>query len=336
MTFGQYLKDKRYFLLLYAAMMTFVAGIVLLSVEPRNAWGNIAYMQSACLLMAAAYLLIGYRFRSRFYKELEVCIGSGLEAASLLPEPQTGEQSLYLDLLRKWERDHAGRIQLLQREKKEHQDFVLSWIHEIKLPIAGSRLIMENAAGKSAEVVVDKLEDELGKIDHYVEQALYASRIDTFSRDYLIGEEEMGRLVKDSVKKYAKLFIAKRIRLAMPEDSFTVHSDRKWLQYIVDQLVSNALKYTEEGGEIAVRYEEDTREKRLYIRDTGIGIKPEDLQRVFDRGFTGATGRQVAKSTGMGLYLAKQLALKLGHDLSIVSEEGKYTVAAIHFPKVRQ
>jgi signal transduction histidine kinase len=183
---------------------------------------------------------------------------------------------------------------------------------------------------------MDKLEDEIDKIDHYVEQALYYSRIDSFNRDYLITETALEPLIKASVKKYAKLFINKRIQFQLAGKPLFVHTDGKWLGYMIDQIVSNALKYTGENGRILFRCEEDAAEKRLVIEDTGIGIKAEDLPRVFDRGFTGGTGRIEAKSTGMGLYLARQMALKLSHRLSVDSVEGESTAFTLHFHKFKQ
>src|SRR5690606_15001406 len=155
------------------------------------------------------------------------------------------------------------------------------------------------------------------KIENYVEQALYYSRIDSFSKDYLITEVALDQIVKNSVKKYAKSFINKQIHFHMDDMEQIVHTDSKWLGFIIDQVFSNSLKYTGEGGGISVQFEADRKEKRLLIQDTGIGIKPEDISRVFEKGFTGSIGRNHAKSTGIGLYLAKQMALKLGHDLSI-------------------
>ncbi|KKB34452.1 Phosphate regulon sensor protein PhoR (SphS) [Bacillus thermotolerans] len=194
---------------------------------------------------------------------------------------------------------------------------------------------MENSNGRTVESLVDKFEDELDKIENYVEQALYYSRIDSFSKDYFISEVALDQVVKNSVKKYAKSFINKQIRFHMDDMEQVVHTDSKWLGFIIDQVFSNALKYTDEGGEISVQFKEDRKEKRLLFQDTGIGIKLEDISRVFEKGFTGSIGRSHAKSTGIGLYLAKQMALKLGHDLSIQSEEGKYTRVTIHFPKIR-
>jgi signal transduction histidine kinase len=140
-------------------------------------------------------------------------------------------------------------------------------------------------------------------------------------------------LVKEGVKRQAKTFINKRIKIDIGEGNLSVLTDRKWLMFIIDQILSNSLKYTGEGGKISIVYEEDVKEKRLVIEDNGIGIPPEDLDRVFEKGFTGNTGRQHYKSTGMGLYLAKKLCRKLGHDISIESEYGRYTRVVLHFPK---
>ncbi|MGC3748939.1 sensor histidine kinase [Enterococcus faecalis] len=257
------------------------------------------------------------------------------EFLATLPKPRNDEQLLYLELLKKVNSVHGDQLQKLYNEKMDHQDFITSWIHEVKVPIAAGRLLMENSNGKTVEYLVDKFEDELDRIENYVEQALYYSRIDSFSKDYFISEVVLDQVAKNSVKKFAKSFINKQIRFHMDNIEQVVHTDSKWLGFIMDQVFSNSLKYTGEGGEISVQFEEDLKEKRLQIQDTGIGIKPEDISRVFEKGFTGSIGRSHAKSTGLGLYLAKEMALKLGHDLSIHSEDGKYTKVIIHFPKIR-
>ena len=174
---------------------------------------------------------------------------------------------------------------VLHEEKKEYHDFIMSWIHEVKIPIAASQLLMRS--DKPADILIDKLEDELGKIDHFVEQALYYSRLDSFSKDYFIQEVSLEAITGASMKKYAKSFISKRIQFERTNLQLLVESDTKWLSFIVDQIVANALKYTDSHGEIKFIGEEDKVEKRLIIQDNGIGIKLEDVGRVFERGFTG-------------------------------------------------
>lgn len=336
MTFLRYLSDKRPFLLFYAGTLLFVSLVMYFGPEGGRVWSDILYVDAVCLTFAAVYLAAGYRSRLDYYRFLAEPQGQDPdEWTAALPAANGHEQRLALDRFRALHRAHGLRQHSLQDEMKDHRDFILSWIHEVKLPISAGRLLVENAAGKDAEEVMDKLEDELDKIDHYVEQALYYSRIDSFSRDYLIADTSVGGIVKDSVKKYAKLFIAKRIGPRILGEDLVVHSDRKWLAYIVDQIVANSLKYAGEDGTVSFAFEEDATEKRLVVTDNGIGIPPEDLGRVFDKGFTGSAGRTNAKSTGLGLYLAKQMAVKLGHDLSVRSEPGAWTRMTVHFPKFR-
>lgn len=336
MSILQYLDEKRYFLMLYAATLLFVALMMIVSADGSYRAGDVSYTVAGCGLLAWLYLAIGYVRRNGYCRILKEIMESDRdEIFAALPKPETAERRLYLELIKKLYRGRLDELKQLYDEKKDYHDFLMSWIHEVKLPITACDLLLRNRTGKSAEELASRFEDELQKIDHYVEQALYYSRIDSFSKDYLIAEVSLNQVVRGSVKKYAKLFIQKQIRFTMGDAEQWAHSDSKWLGYMIDQMLANALKYTPEGGEIAVRFEEDQKEKRLLVRDSGIGISPEDLDRVFERGFTGSTGRQDTRSTGMGLYLAKQLALKLGHQLSIRSEEGRYTEAAIHFPKVR-
>jgi signal transduction histidine kinase len=336
MSFIRYVMDKRYFLVFYIALMLFVSIIMFVSVNQQHAINNLLYTNLTCLFFVSIYLIVGYYYRSSYYRKLKELIANTQDdIATAMPEPQNYEQALSMDLLKKLYSEHSKQLQKLYDEKRDHQDFIMSWIHEVKLPIASSRLLMEHSTGKSVDYMVDKLEDELNKIDNYVEQALYYSRIDTFSKDYFITETLLDQIIKESIKKYAKLFINKRIRFKMYEIPQFIQTDGKWLGFIIDQIIANALKYTGDGGEIAISFEEDPIEKRLLIQDSGIGIKPEDIQRVFEKGFTGTSGRSFTKSTGMGLYLAWQLAIKLSHRLSIQSEEGKYTRLIIHFPKIR-
>lgn len=337
MSFVQYLKDKRFFIAFYFVLMSFISLLMLVSVDRQGAYDNIIYANVGCLIFAGLYLVIGYYYRNPFYRGLDELIHQKefSELVPALPESQTYGQAKYVEFLEKLQKEHGNQLQSMEDERRDHQDFVLSWIHEVKLPIAAGRLLIQNSQGKTVEFLMDKLEDEINKIDNYVEQALYYSRIDSFSKDYFITEVHLNGLIKESIKKHAKMFIARRISVHLDETLTDAYSDSKWLKYIVDQIVSNSLKYTNEGGKITFEFEEDSQEKRLRIHDTGIGIPPEDLSRVFDKGFTGAVGRSNMKSTGIGLYLANQLAIKLGHKLSIQSNQGRSTTVTIHFPKIR-
>ncbi len=184
MSFLQYIKDKRYLIALFVVLMIFVSLMMFLRAGQQSLT-DIFYIDLVYCFFAGLYILIGYFYRNAFYRQLKEAVNTDQEdVISLLPAPQTGEQALYLALLRKLNEVYSSEREKLITDKKDHQDFIMSWIHEVKLPIAAGRLIIRNSTGKPADIIIDKFEDELDKIDNYVEQALYYSRIDSFSRDY--------------------------------------------------------------------------------------------------------------------------------------------------------
>ena len=228
----------------------------------------------------------------------------------------------------------SSKIQRLYEQKKDYEEFITSWVHQVKTPIAVSRLLIENNLNSPNKETLYSLEEELDKIENYIEQALYYSKIDDFSKDYLINEVGLDRLVKEAVKKQAKTFINKKINIEIENTDLVVTTDKKWLSFILDQVLSNALKYTSHGGRIKIHGLIEDKAQKLIIEDNGVGVKSEDLHRVFDKGFTGYNGRENYKSTGIGLYLSKKLARKLGHDITIESKYGEYTKVTIIFPKL--
>ena len=335
MSLKRYLFDKRIAILFYVLLMCFITLVIVLDGTVKVDIGNILYIDIVSFVLFAFYLLAEYVYRKKFYKSFEDIITSGKEdIINIIPEAKTYEQSLYTELLKSIYQEQSIKIEMLYEEKRQNQEFVTSWVHEIKTPIAVSRLIIENSGEKSKEEILDSFEEELDKIDSYVEQSLFYSRTDAFSKDYLINDVELTKVIKGAVKKQAKTFINKRIRIEMEENDLSVTTDKKWLTFIIDQILANSLKYTDEEGKIKIMAEKDEKEKRLIIEDNGVGIKAEDLGRVFEKGFTGCNGREGYKSTGIGLYLAKTLAIKLGHDISIDSIYGEFTRVIIHFPKL--
>ncbi len=287
------------------------------------------------LILFFFYLFGEYLFKKNYYTSVcEILKNQKGDVIHRLPEPKTYEQNLYSQLLKNVYEEQGTKIEELYNKKRDNLDFLTSWVHEVKTPIAVSRLIIENSMGKSQEEILNSLEEEIDKIDNFVEQALYFSRIDAFAKDYFITDVDLERVIKEIIKKHAKIFINKRIKIDIDDISLDVTTDKKWFIFIVNQIIDNALKYTNKGGMIKISSKKNQKEKKLIIEDNGIGIRPEDLGRVFDKGFTGYNGREKYKSTGMGLYLAKRLARKLGHDITLESNYGEYTKVIIHFPNL--
>ena len=202
-------------------------------------------------------------------------------------------------------------------------DYYTLWVHQIKTPIAASRLLVAEVSDRE---VKQQLEQEIFKIDSYTNLVLQYLRLESFHDDLVFEKVQVEDLVKEMVRKYALFFIQKGLTVNLHDLDKTIVTDKKWLLVVIEQILSNSLKYTKQGGlEI---YMED---QELCIKDTGIGIKNSDVLRVFERGFSGYNGRLTQQSSGLGLYLSKKISEELGHQIRIESEVGTGTTVCIKF-----
>ena len=237
--------------------------------------------------------------------------------------PQTALEVLLFEKLALLEMDKKNRA-IEEREKlNDLMDYYTLWAHQIKTPIAASSLLVGEIEDKK---VKNQLEQELFKIESYVNIVLQYLRLESFHEDLVLKKENLEDLVKEIVKKYAIFFIQKGLSLHLHDLDRTIITDRKWFVVILEQVLSNSLKYTSQGG-IEIYFQEDT----LYIKDSGLGIQDADLLRVFERGFSGYNGRLTQQSSGLGLYLSKKIADELGHQISIASQVGHGTTVMISF-----
>lgn len=202
-------------------------------------------------------------------------------------------------------------------------DYYTLWVHQIKTPIAASQLLVQDV---ETPIVKQQMEQELFKIDSYANLVLQYLRLESFHDDLVLKRVSVEDLVKEVVRKYALFFIQKNLTVDLHDLEEEVITDRKWLLVIIEQLLSNSLKYTSTGG-IEIYFKDQT----LYIKDSGIGIKNSDVLRVFERGFSGYNGHLTQQSSGLGLYLSKKIAEQLGHRITLHSEVGQGTTVAIRF-----
>ena len=237
--------------------------------------------------------------------------------------PQTALEALLFEKLALLEMDKKNRA-IEEREKlNDLMDYYTLWAHQIKTPIAASSLLVGEIEDKK---VKNQLEQELFKIESYVNIVLQYLRLESFHEDLVLKKENLEDLVKEIVKKYAIFFIQKALSLNLHDLDRTIITDKKWFVVILEQVLSNSLKSTSQGG-IEIYFQEDT----LYIKDSGLGIQDADLLRVFERGFSGYNGRLTQQSSGLGLYLSKKIADELGHQISIASQVGQGTTVMISF-----
>ncbi|WP_168123814.1 sensor histidine kinase [Paenibacillus sp. HB172176] len=319
MRLWRFFRYERPYLVVCAAVFLLTVLIFATDPEARFRWQNFFYALALVVLLLAGFFLYRYASQSNAIR--------GMKDGHA--PPQSLEAEACRDALEEQEISHIRALNTVQAKQKEHYDFIMSWFHEIKTPIAVLRLMQQT------EIDAKSLEEELSRIEYFVDQALYYAKLDDFNQDYEITRCELEQTVKQTVKLHAKTFISKKIKLHLQLQPMNIQSDSKWLLFIVNQIITNALKYTpaQGDGEIIIKTAETAADKQLIIEDNGIGIEPKDLPRIFNRGFTGSNGRIHTKSTGMGLYLAQELSRKLGHYITCESAPGGPTVFTIHFPR---
>lgn len=325
-----YWRDRLPQLLALAFAVGFAAVLLtVLKVHP-SAVGFLCAVLALCGLLP---LLAQWLRRRSFYRECQARLDA-LEKkylfSELLEAPGFWEGDLFCAAMAQVNKSMCDTVQAAQRDMAEYREYIETWIHEIKTPIASARLSLENQPGALA----DTLEEDLFQIDGYVEQALFYARSGAVEQDYPVRAMSLRTAAANAVKKYAKPLIARRFRIDLGEEDRTVYSDSKWVEFILGQLISNAVKYCGEDPALAFSQWEEGEAVVLAVRDNGAGIPAADLGRVFEKGFTGQNGRQLStRSTGLGLYLCRKLCGRLGLGIRLESEEGKGTAVFLRFPK---
>lgn len=291
-------------------------------------WRAAAYPAALCLCLEVLFLLRDYRRFRREHEALRQLAELEELTPDRLPEPENQQARDYTRLL-EGQMDRLSGLRTEDARRMTTQtDYFSAWAHQIKTPIAsmGLKLQREDSA------LSRRLRGDLNRIEQYVDMAMTYLRLDAETGDYVFRQQPLEPIVRGAVRKFAGEFIDRKLGMRLEPMENTVLTDEKWLSFVIGQILSNALKYTP-AGEISIYTREpDT----LVIRDTGIGIAPEDLPRIFEKGFTGYNGRSDKKASGIGLYLCKRVCDRLGHEISIESEPGKGTAVYLKLgrPKI--
>ena len=315
---ASYLKQHKLALLAFVLCAALYAVTFVFYRFPLEA---IAYPTALCLVLLLAFTAADIARTKKKYTELERIKGFDARLADSFPKAGGIVERDYQEIIHLMREQHEAAKEKSEQSLREMMDYYTVWVHQIKTPIASMRLALQNIDTAQSR----QLLSELGRIERYVEMVLTFLRLGSDSTDYVIKEHELDDIVRGAVKKLAGDFINKRIKLEYTELNATVLTDEKWLAFVIEQVLSNALKYTPEGT-VSVYLESP---KTLCIRDTGIGIAPEDLPRVFENGYTGYNGRSDKKASGIGLYLCRRICDKLGHTISAESKAGEGTVIRI-------
>lgn len=308
-------------------MFNYVVVSALMHISLEGVW----YSSYIGICVGLWLLVFDFRHYLKQYKAIYSTYESRQCSLCFLPPTRSLIEESYHEVIEAFYNDLRALKSKMHRQTKDANDYYTMWTHQIKTPIAAMHLILQKQKSNFQEArereMVSQLEEELYRVDQYANMALQYLRLESMSQDLLLKSYELSDIVTEALKKLAVCFMNKKISISVESFSHQVVTDEKWLQFVIEQIISNSIKYTKVGG-ITIGMEAE----RLCISDTGIGIQKEDLPRIFERGFTGYNGRMDKKSTGIGLYLCKQVVSKLGHTVEVRSEVGVGTTFYIGFP----
>lgn len=280
--------------------------------SPALCYAALLASVSGCLLF-----LFGFVRYARSCRQIELLVSLEEPYPEKLPAASDLLEERYQELVGKLCRKNHELEDRFAGEHKELMDYFTLWMHQIKTPIFAMRLLLQNGEGRDA----DALAMELFQIEQYTDMALQYLRLGSTVNDFVLQPCDLDDMVRQALRKYAKIFIGRKLTLHFQETHLKVLTDEKWMVFVIGQILSNALKYTSRGG-ISIYAGSDG---ALVIEDTGIGIAAEDLPRIFEKGYTGFNGRTDKKATGLGLYLCRKICDKLGHGITAESEPGRGT-----------
>ena len=327
MKIGSYLKDKWFiiflFLFFYFIFLSFIIGFKI-EIQFRIIF-SVVY-----LLLVIALFCYDYFRKCFFYKNMMNNLNLLDEKyllCELIKKPNFLEGKIIYELLYEVSKSMNENIIDYKEKINNFKEYVELWIHEVKIPLSALMLYTHN---KKVNKILVK---EINKIDEYLEQILYYLRSENSSEDYLIKQVLLNSVIKSVMLKNKDILLEKNINITTDLENITVLTDAKWLEFMINQVISNSIKYVKniKNREIRIRNYKENNYIILEIYDNGIGIPKCDINKVFNKTFTGLNGRKTTSSTGMGLYIVKKLCKRLGHKVKIESEEGKYTKVLFYF-----
>lgn len=336
MTLKNFLKDKCLLLILHLVCMSVLTFFLRVTGYSKT---NIILILIFWLLVLVAWFLAAYLQRKKFFENVERILEKMDQRyllGELIPKSYRLEDKLYREMIRRSNKSVIERIHQMEDAQKDYREYIENWVHEIKAPITSIALLCEN--GRKQEPTKDTTKEsfrilslENQKIENYVDMALYYARSEKVYKDYLIQKTDLQQVVSEVLAKNRLLLIQNQVR-AEVDCKDLVYTDRKWIGFILNQMILNSVKYRNESPIFQIYTKKQEHGVVLVVKDNGIGIRPEELSRIFEKGFTGSNGRNHERSTGMGLYLCQKLCKRLGIGLRAESHYGEGTKMLLEFP----
>lgn len=341
---GSYIKRNRLWMACAIAMMAFGVFYMFLM---HVALTDLLYFAGVEIFLCAVVFVSGYLHYARRVRRLEECGKRLKNEEVVLPEGKDAYEELYQEMIEDLDLQRREEAASYARNQSEMREYYAMWVHQIKTPIAAMRLLQQVQRNRLEEgdvitsgaeetdslQVQAELEKELFDIEQYVNMALQYQRVNTPGNDYVLEKLRLDDIVREVIHKYAGLMVRAHIPLQYEGTDVMVTTDAKWVAFALEQILSNAIKYSRVGQQIVIETVPEENVDYLKIADHGIGIRAEDLSRVFEKGYTGYNGHADKKSTGIGLYLCRLVLTKLGHTIRMESVQGEGTTVWIGFQK---
>lgn len=316
-SFLRYIYQLRRIILLFLVFTAIFVSIFFIydiGIEP------VGYAFVFCIFTGIAALIAGFfKFRKKQFTLAQIYQNLPLMTDSL-PDPDNDTERYLDDIITRLTTLNSENITKLKEIQQNNSEYFTVWVHQIKTPISAVQMILQQEDSSTSR----EISAELFKIEQYAEMALNYIRLDSDTNDLVIKRYSIDYIIRQAIRRYAPLFIRRKLSIDYQPAEGEVITDEKWLGFVVEQLLSNAVKYTSKGC-VSIKFQDNI----LSVSDTGIGISPEDLPRIFEKGYTGMSGRTNKKSTGLGLYLCKMVCDKLGHKLTASSQVGQGSVFCI-------
>ena len=329
MNLRDFIKERIVFIIINSLILLFTALLLMVLKVDSFAILFIVIINGAGILI---YHIFDYLRKKQYYDEIKENMESldkKYLISEVIEEGTFTESKLIYEVICKSNKAMNDEIGEFKRGINDYREYIELWVHEIKTPIATCKLLIEN----NESPLTESIGEEVCKLENYIDQALFYTRSNTLEKDYIIKEMSLSSCVNKVLNNNADSLIKKRVKINLGDLEKRVYSDSKWIEFILGQIISNSIKYmNKEHKELNIYCSESSKYVILNIEDNGAGISEKDFSRVFDKGFTGENGRKFGKSTGIGLYLCKKLCKKLGLDIKLISEEGKFTRVSIIFP----
>lgn len=329
MKLSDYIIDRLFSVVMFLAAVIFSMGFLWLM---GLRYEFIIYIEIIFGFSFLAAFVWDYTRKKKYYCGF-MALFDGLDDKTLLAElvekPGFLDGKLLYQILRLSNKYMNDKLAEAGATNQEYREYIEMWVHEIKTPITSAHLIIEN----DKNISTIRIDDELNKIDHFVEQALFYARSTTLEKDFKIEKTTLKTLVQEALKSYSKQIIEAHGRPVFENLDISVFADRKWCVFIIGQIIANSVKYAKENLILTFEGSSFDNGCSLSVSDNGIGITEADIPRIFDKGFTGENGRKFGKSTGIGLYLCRKLCRKMNMEISVASSLENGTTVKIMFPK---